>query len=340
MVIDEKWLLQVQNISQRDARGVVVSGISFNQKPLQKIAIAGETGSGKSSLLKIIAGLSQADEGSVWLSGNRVKGPNEQLIPGHKGIAYLSQHFELPHFLTVEQVLIYANPLPDNLAQKDEKAFALYKTCQITHLLQRKTDQLSGGEKQRVALTRLLLTAPNLLLLDEPFSNLDMGHKLILKNVIHQLTVSMGLSCIMVSHDPSDTLSWADHILVMRQGSIIQQGTPETIYLHPSDAYTAGLFGKYNAIDAGIAQSIFALPALEKKIGTLFLRPEHFSIATSKLPYSTPATVAQILYYGGYYEVELAMGSFNITLRTIDIARLEKGRQVFLQLSDAFVKRQ
>ncbi|HEY8968242.1 MAG TPA: ATP-binding cassette domain-containing protein, partial [Puia sp.] len=134
-----------------------------------RMAVAGETGSGKTSLLKTIAGLMPG--GRVFFEGQRVLGPLEKLIPGHPGIAYLSQQFELPQHLRIEQVLEYANELPEEEAQE------LFRVCQIDHLMKRKTHQLSGGERQRIALAKLLIAAPRLLLLDEPFSNLDMIHK-------------------------------------------------------------------------------------------------------------------------------------------------------------------
>src|SRR5687767_2904429 len=169
-------LLQLNGIGKRIGSRYVLKNISFIQHPSEKIAIAGETGSGKTTLLKIIAGFIQADEGEVMFEGEKIKGPQERLIPGHPHIAYLSQHFELRNNYRVEEVLEYANTLPP------EESKRLYEICHISHLLQRKTDQVSGGEKQRIALAKLLTTSPRLLLLDEPFSNLDMRHRNVLKS--------------------------------------------------------------------------------------------------------------------------------------------------------------
>ena len=241
-------LLQVVGVSKRLGTGVEIGAISFTQQKGQKLALAGATGSGKSTLLKVIAGLLQPDAGSVWLEGQRVRGPLETLVPGHPGIAYLSQHFELWNNYRVGEILSYANDL------SDEEAGALYAMCRIGHLLGRRTDQLSGGERQRIALARLLVKPPQLLLLDEPYSNLDRTHKEVLRAVVRDIAERTGISCILVSHDPQDVLSWADEILVLERGvDLIQKATPERIYRQPVDEYTVGLFGKYNLVDSTLA---------------------------------------------------------------------------------------
>ena len=327
------FLVEVIGIEKKEERGNGLSNIKFTQKKLEKIAIAGETGSGKSTLLKIIAGLGQPDGGKVLFEDKRVKGPLEELIPGQKGIAYLSQDFALPHFLTVEQVLIYANPLPDALAEKDEVAKELYATCKIAHLLNRRTDQLSGGEKQRVALTKLLLTQPRLLLLDEPFSNLDMLHKSLLKSVINEISDRLNITCTLVSHDPLDSLSWADTILVMKDGAIVQHATPEEIYKQPINEYVAGLFGKYNLLPSSISKALLGARDKTKGREGLFIRPENFVITKSQKDLSAKGIVQKVSFFGSYYEIEIKVEGVVITVQTQLQLYLLKGEGVFVSLS-------
>ncbi len=327
------FLVEVIGIEKKEERGNGLSNINFTQKKLEKIAIAGETGSGKSTLLKIIAGLGQPDGGKVLFEDKRVKGPLEELIPGQKGIAYLSQDFALPHFLTVEQVLIYANPLPDALAEKDEMAKELYATCKIAHLLKRRTDQLSGGEKQRVALTKLLLTQPRLLLLDEPFSNLDMLHKSLLKSVINEISDRLNITCTLVSHDPLDSLSWADTILVMKDGAIVQHATPEEIYKQPINEYVAGLFGKYNLLPSSISKALLGARDKTKGREGLFIRPENFVITKSQKDLSAKGIVQKVSFFGSYYEIEIKVEGVVITVQTQLQLYLLKGEGVFVSLS-------
>ncbi|MCW3110741.1 MAG: transporter ATP-binding protein [Segetibacter sp.] len=301
-------LLTVSGISKQSERGFVLKDISFTLQRFQKVAIAGETGSGKSTLLKIIAGLVQPDAGQVLFENERVLGPEEKLIPGHRGIGYLSQYFELRNNYKVEELLEMANKIPE------EEAQTIYEVCQITHLLKRRTDQLSGGEKQRIATARLLITSPKLLLLDEPYSNLDMVHKNVLKSVIHDIGEKLQITCIMISHDPLDTLSWADEIMVMKDGQIIQKGTPMQVYRQPVNEYAAGLFGTYNLISHNQAIAFGSSTGL-KINGNIFTRPEDFQITANEKK-SLIGEVNKVNFFGSYYEVELLLDEGMITLKT------------------------
>lgn len=305
----------------------VLTGIHFIQQRFQKIAIAGETGSGKSTLLKIIAGLEQPDTGKVLFEGKKVVGPLETLIPGHPGIAYLSQHFELRSNYRVEELLEYANQLSEPEAQK------LFAVCRIRHLLKRKVEQVSGGEKQRIALARLLVGSPKLLLLDEPFSNLDPGHKHMLKSVLNDIGERLQITCILTSHDPMDTLSWADEILVMQNGQIIQKGSPVEIYHHPSNEYIAGLFGSYTLFNTSEA-SLF--PGLKKKIidtNHFFSRPEQFMITSSPQENMVKGKVEDASFWGSFYEITVCIGEKKIIVKSIDRG-FKKGDDIYISLKN------
>ncbi|KAA5548794.1 ABC transporter ATP-binding protein [Adhaeribacter rhizoryzae] len=302
-------LLTVSQISIREERSFALKEISFTQQPLQKIAVAGETGSGKSTLLQIIAGLVQPDTGEVRFQGKKVWGPAETLVPGHPGIAYLSQQFELPPFLRVEQVLSYANKLSAT------EASTLYQVCHIDYLLPRQTNQLSGGERQRIALAKLLLTAPKLLLLDEPFSNLDIGHKQILKKVIRNIGEKLGITLVLISHDPLDTLSWADDILVMKDGQLIQQGSPQEIYYRPTNEYVASLFGDYNLLPAALTLPLTGLTDLPTAKQNILVRPEHIQISENG-GVGLPAKITQAIFFGSYYELEIEAENAIIKVKT------------------------
>jgi iron(III) transport system ATP-binding protein len=298
-------LLQIDGLNGR---------ISFTQEKGRKLAIAGETGSGKSTLLKMIAGLAEVRAGEIRFEGSRVLGPLERLVPGQPGITYLSQHFELWHNYRVEEVLSYANDL--SIAESAE----LYSICHIEHLLARRTDQLSGGERQRIALARLLVNPPRLLLLDEPFSNLDMAHKDVLKRVIRNIGDKLGITCILVSHDPLDLMAWADEIIVLRDADIVQRGKPEEVYRRPVDAYVAGLFGKYNLI------------------GKTVVRPEDIRIldkqgvAAADGWRALSGQVQHVIFQGSYYDIDVQLKNSRLIVRTTK-GGISVGDIIFVTLS-------
>lgn len=293
-------LLQVKGIGKTIAGTFNLQDIHFTQQPRQATGIAGATGSGKSTLLKIIGGLEDADKGTAFFEAVKIKGPLYRLIPGQPGIGYLSQHYELRNHYRMEELLAYANNLPEGESRH------LLDLCRVTHLLKRKTSELSGGEQQRIALARLLLTGPRLLLLDEPFSNLDLIHKQVLKEVLEALGREKGLSYIIASHDPADLLPWADQLIIMKEGRIVQQGTPEAIYNYPESVYTAALLGSFNLLPAAIAKALFIdnLPADKQ----LFLRPEQLQLAGPKAK-GLKATIRYSRFKGAWYEITAeAMG--------------------------------
>jgi iron(III) transport system ATP-binding protein len=282
--------LTVTSIRKTEGPAEVVKGISLVQQEHQRLAIVGESGSGKSTLLKVIAGHIQPDSGEVRFLDKRVLGPHEQLVMGHPGIAYLSQHFELWNNYRVEDILSYRNLLTE------EQAVKLYEVCRITPFLKRKTNQLSGGEKQRIALAKLLVGAPRLLLLDEPYSNLDLIHKGILKMVIRDIGEELGLTCLLVSHDPLDTLPWADEILVVKGGEIVQQGTPADVYHRPANEYVAALFGAYNLVG----------------VKRLFVRPADLRLGSEGIP----GTVTRVSFLGDSFDITVDTGEGSLVVNS------------------------
>ncbi|CAN5119787.1 ABC transporter ATP-binding protein [soil metagenome] len=297
-------LLEVQHISKQFSNGLLINDISFEQQALQKIAIAGESGAGKTTLLKMISGYVQPDSGVILFDGKRVLGPEEKLLPGHPKMGYLSQYFELLNNYRVEELIWFENKIEVSAAK------TLFQICRIDHLLQRRTSQLSGGEKQRIALCMLLIMSPQLLILDEPFSNLDPIHTDTLKAVLEEITERLQITCTLTSHDPHDTLSWANEILVMKEGNIIQKGTPQEIYHQPVNEYVAGLFGRYNFLKPELA-ALFGIEANEKNV---MIRPEEFSInATTKN--GVKGTIQKISFRGSFYEAEVLVEDVKIVVR-------------------------
>jgi ABC-type sugar transport system ATPase subunit len=317
--------LEISNISKLLDGKRVVDEISFSQTANQKIAIAGETGSGKSTLLKMIAGLVQPDQGMIYFNDKHVLGPDFKLIPGHPDIAYLSQHFELRNSYRVEELLSYANKLTEDMAN------AIFEVCMIRHLVKRKTDQLSGGERQRIAIARLLISSPKFLILDEPYSNLDLIHKNILKNVIREIGDSLQITCLMVSHDPTDILSWADEIILMKSGKIVQQGKPEDVYRYPANAYAAGILGNYYTLSPHLSDTFRKKAGFTETNFGIFVRPEYFKIVAPQD--GIEALVKERFFMAGIYELELEIADTILTIRTMQ-KHPQKGDTIFIALEN------
>ena len=191
-------------------------------------------------------------------------------------------------------------------------------------MLERRTDQLSGGEKQRIALCMLLVKHPKLLVLDEPFSNLDPIHKSTLKTVLEDITDRLQITCLLTSHDPHDTLSWADEIIVMKGGKMIQQGTPQTIYHQPVNEYVAGMFGKYNLVTPEQA-AWFGIQANEN----IIIRPESFSISET-VSNGVKGTIEKVSFWGGFYEVEVLVDEVTIVVKVMK-NEWSVGEEVFIK---------
>jgi len=310
-------LLTVSGVSKNEGENYLLKNINFTQEPGQKIAIAGESGSGKSTLLKVIAGLVQPDSGEVSLFGTKVKGPLEKLLPGHPQIAYLSQNFELRNNYRVEELLQMACKLSNH------DAITVYSICKIDHLLKRWSNELSGGERQRVAFAKALVSAPKLLLLDEPFSNLDAIHRSILKAVITDIEEQLNITCILVSHDPVDILSWSSEIIVLKQGKIMQKGIPEEIYGNPLNEYVAALFGKYFIVSADLIE---VFPSLAEN-NLRFLRPNDFELTYQK-NIGVEAEVNHVIFMGSYFEITVNV--FGNKLTTFSNKPFVKGDLVFI----------
>jgi len=290
-------LLAVSNLSKYRDGNPSVHAIGFNQERGENIAIVGETGSGKTSLLKMIAGLLQPDEGEILLNRAPVLGPLYQLIPGHKDIGYLSQHFELLNHYKVYEVLDMHRKCSEQAAND------LYQICRIEHLLQRRTDALSGGERQRIALAQQLVKSPQLILLDEPFSNLDFPHRQMIKQVLKDLRAQQDKSFIWVSHDAADVLSWADTMYIMQQGTFLQQGTPVQLYHHPINAYAACLLCDFNSIIVSNGR-------------TAMIRPEKIVISSAP-DNEANATIQSIDFCGDHFLIGLHAHGKMLRVKTI-----------------------
>lgn len=286
--------LQVNHLSVIYNQQQILDDISFEMMAGAHYGLAGANGSGKSSLLKAIAGLLQPSSGNILFKGKKVIGADEQLIPGHRNIIYLSQQFELRSHYRVYELLEMAAIL-DGPHLVDIAAL-----CRVTNLLQRNTAHLSGGEKQRVAIAIALMKKPALLLLDEPFSNADAIHKNLLEEMLFDVRNKLSQSYILVSHCSTDLLAHCETIILMDKGAIIQAGTPEHIYRHPINAYAAGISGVFSILTPAFCAAVNLRTKKDKQV---LARPDAFTIHNRQT--SLQGKVEQVQYMGLFYMAKI-----------------------------------
>ena len=238
-------MLQVQNIqfSYQDKKNI--DNLSFSLEKAKHLAIIGESGCGKSTLLKLIYGLYDLDKGHIFWNDIEVLGPKYNLVPGMPFIKYLAQDFDLMPFITVaENVGKYlSNFFPE---AKQARIAELLEIVEMTEYAHVKAKLLSGGQMQRVALARVLALEPEILLLDEPFSHIDNFRKNSLRRKLFAYLKQQNITCIVATHDSTDVLAFAEEVLIVKDGAVIESGAPKTIYQNPKSKYIASLFGDVN----------------------------------------------------------------------------------------------
>ncbi|NIF07428.1 ABC transporter ATP-binding protein [Chryseobacterium sp. Tr-659] len=209
------------------------------------IALAGESGCGKSTLLSLIYGLLDWESGEIIFSGTKLLGPKGNLVPGEAEMKFVAQNFDLMPYATVaENVGKFISNI--NLAQKKETVMELLEVVGLQEYAHVLPKYLSGGQQQRVAIARALSVLPKLLILDEPFSNLDFPRKIELRERLFRYVKQHGVSLIISTHELQDIMPWLDQIVILQDGRLIQNDSPEETYRYPYNTYVAKLFGEVN----------------------------------------------------------------------------------------------
>jgi ABC-type sulfate/molybdate transport systems ATPase subunit len=209
------------------------------------IALAGESGCGKSTLLSLIYGLLNWEKGDIIFEGSKLMGPKGNLVPGESEMKFVAQNFDLMPYATVaENVGKFLSNI--NLAKKKETVNELLEVVGLSEFANVLPKNLSGGQQQRVAIARALSVLPKLLLLDEPFSHLDFARKIELREKLFRYVKEKNISLIISTHELQDIIPWLDQIVILENGRLIQNDSPEETYQNPYNIYVAKLFGEVN----------------------------------------------------------------------------------------------
>ncbi len=275
-----------------------LSRISFKAPRGSFFVICGASGSGKTTLLRSVAGLVDLSEGSVSWAGASLEGPADRLVPGYSHIKLITQELELQEKMSVRENLRHAlrafsDPYKSNRVEE------LIRICRLKGLDERRPDQLSGGQRQRVVWAVNLADEPELLLLDEPFSHLDIRLKGEMTKVLKEIHRELRISIILVTHDPSEALSLADRILLLKSGRIDMLSSPKEVYHRATSIYAASFFGESNVFTKKQLEAMGV--KTKEQEGKWMIRPEY--VQFDGVENGISVTVADTDFRGFYYLV-------------------------------------
>jgi putative spermidine/putrescine transport system ATP-binding protein len=264
--------VSVEHLQKHYASTAVFSDINCVINKGEFVTLLGPSGCGKSTLLRCIAGLTSVTSGRILLEGQDLV----PVSPQKRGIGMVFQSYALFPNMTVEQNVAFGLRMQKINSDDSQKRVAeILKLVELTDFANRYPHQMSGGQCQRVALARSLVTQPRLLLLDEPLSALDARIRKHLREQIRAIQRELGLTTIFVTHDQEEALTMSDRIFLMNQGRIVQSGDAETLYTAPVDVFAAGFIGNYNLLDADSASRLLQRPVRTR----LAIRPEAIELS-------------------------------------------------------------
>lgn len=311
----------------------VLKGVNLNVPAGSLTAVLGLSGCGKTTLLRVIAGFERVERGRVALGAKTLDDGHTYVTPERRGIGYVPQEGALFPHLTVKKNVGFG------LSREERRGSAVKELLEmvgLASLTDRYPHQLSGGEQQRVALARALARKPEVLLLDEPFSSLDASLRTRMREEVHALLRTQGVTTVLVTHDQEEALSLADTVAVLREGTIVQDGTPDHLYTRPVDVGLAQFLGAVNLIDADFEQgtartalgplALRADPGPQSRSvpgsgrGVVMVRPEQLEVHPrgESIADGLAGKVDQCHYYG------------HDALLHIRLDKLDGGKQVLL----------
>jgi putative spermidine/putrescine transport system ATP-binding protein len=264
--------VSVENLQKNYGSTAVFSDINCEIHKGEFVTLLGPSGCGKSTLLRCIAGLTSVTSGSIFLDGKDLV----PVSPQKRGIGMVFQSYALFPNMNVEQNVAFGLRMQKvSTDEMKQRVAEVLKLVELNEFATRYPHQLSGGQCQRVALARSLVTRPRLLLLDEPLSALDARIRKHLREQIRAIQQELGLTTIFVTHDQEEALTMSDRIFLMNQGRIVQSGDAETLYTAPVDAFAAGFIGNYNLLEADAASRLMQRPINSR----VAIRPEAIQLS-------------------------------------------------------------
>lgn len=330
MTETEAWSgLEVEGVYHAFGARPVVNDVSLRIATREILCILGPSGCGKTTLLRVIAGLDELQRGRVTIDGEVIADGKTDVPPERRSMSLLFQDFALfPHLTVIDNVTFGLSHLPE--AERLARAREVLEQVGMLAHADRFPHVLSGGEQQRIALARARAPRPRVMLLDEPFSNLDVRLRSQLRDLVLHVLKQSTASTLIVTHDPEEAMFMGDRIAVMRDGRIVQSGTPEELYNAPADGFVAGLFSEVNRIPGVVTNGhvetvlgpVVAASIAEGTEVEVLIRPESLSIDTISrdLPSATVVT-SRMLGQSSLVHLSMAQRdgeNIHLHVRTLD----------------------
>jgi putative spermidine/putrescine transport system ATP-binding protein len=318
--------LSVTQLNKSYGPTAIFENIDFSAEEGEFVTLLGPSGCGKSTLLRCIAGLTEVDSGKVLLQGQDIV----PLPPQKRTIGMVFQSYALFPNMTVEKNVAFGLKMQKlGSGEIQKRVMEVLALVELTEFARRYPHQLSGGQCQRVALARSLVTRPRLLLLDEPLSALDARIRRHLREQIRNIQRELKLTTLFVTHDQEEALTMSDRIVLMNRGKIVQNGNAEMLYTQPADLFAAGFIGNYNLLSAEQATQLTG----QTFSGQVAIRPESIQLCAPQA--GIPATILSHSLLGNVirYRVRAQNVELSIDVLNRSVADLHPaGMQIGLQL--------
>ncbi|MFC0333104.1 ABC transporter ATP-binding protein [Paenibacillus sepulcri] len=330
--------IEVRHLTKTFGSYEAVSNVSFSINRGKLIGLLGPSGGGKSTLLRMLAGLETPDSGDIFINGQRVN----DVAPQNRGIGFVFQNYALFKHMTVFDNIAFGLTIGrSDKAQIKSRVNELLDLTGLRGFEKRYPHQLSGGQRQRVAFARALAPRPELLLLDEPFAAIDAKVRKELRTWLKQLISTIGITSIFVTHDQDEAVEVADEMLIVQQGRLEQQGSPIDIYTNPQTAFVAGFIGHSTLVEQPALLRGFNLVQVPEGSRAI-VRPEFVEVGYEReIAFPSAAetgNVRHVFFRGAHLELEVQVGGNRLLAhRSLDQEPLQPGDEVSVLIHRLYV---
>ena len=336
--------IKIENAQKRYGDNIIIDNLSLDIRQGEFFTLLGPSGCGKTTLLRMIAGFNSIENGNFYFNEKRIN----DLDPAKRNIGMVFQNYAIFPHLTVEQNVEFG--LKNRKVSKEEmkvETDKFLKLMQIDEYRDRMPERLSGGQQQRVALARALVIKPDVLLMDEPLSNLDAKLRVEMRTVIKEIQNSIGITTVYVTHDQEEAMAVSDRIAVMKDGEIQHLGQPKDIYQRPANLFVATFIGKTNVLNGNLNGSVLKVAGKydvtlnnikDKNIKgnvVISIRPEEFVIDENQIKDGIKAFIDSSVFLGlnTHYFAHLESGEkIEIVQESKIDSIIPKGTEVYLKV--------